>query len=234
MSALPPAVEWVRRVAEHLGDLVADVVFLGGATVGLLITETGAPVVRPTKDVDLIVEIGSWAEYTVLQQELRERGFREDTDEDAPICRWMVDGIKVDVMPTDGEVLGFANRWYELGLRLAKPFPLTTMTTIRLITAPLFIATKLEAFFDRGDGDFQLSHDLEDIVAIVDGRPELRDEIKRSEAEVRDYLRARVRHLLADQYFRDSLPGHLAGDVGSQSRLPILVQRLEAIVEDIE
>jgi hypothetical protein len=108
MSALAPLLVVVRR----LGHLRGRVVFVGGMVRGLLVTDPGAAPERPTDDVDLIVELTSTAAYHRLAVELRARGFREDTTPGAPICRWSVEGVTVDVMPTDGRVLGFRNRWY--------------------------------------------------------------------------------------------------------------------------
>ena len=122
MSAEPEAIEWVRRVAQRLGDLADEVVFLGGATAGLLITAPRTAAVSSTKDVDIIVEVGTWGEYARLLERLRERGFREDTEEGAPVCRWVIDDIKVDVMPADEEILGFSNRWYQAVISAASTY----------------------------------------------------------------------------------------------------------------
>jgi hypothetical protein len=48
MSTKPEALEWIRRVAESLGDMIDEVVFLGGATAGLLITAPSISSIRPT------------------------------------------------------------------------------------------------------------------------------------------------------------------------------------------
>jgi predicted nucleotidyltransferase len=223
------AVEWVRIVAERLGDLREEVVFLGGATVGLLITDPAAAPVRPTKDVDVIVGVGSWGEYVPLQERLRDKGFSEDTEEGAPLCRWVIEGIKVDVMPTSAVVLGFSNRWYGPAMKTAQRVELAQEISIRLVTAPYFVATKLEAFRGRGEGDYQASHDLEDLIAVVDGRPELLGEIEKDEVDLRVYLREEVGQLLDDKAFRESLPGHLPGDAASQERLPMILRRFGRI-----
>lgn len=102
----------VRYVAERLGDLVESVVFLGGASTALLITDSAASDVRPTKDVDVIVEVTTTAGYHRIAEQLRKRGFREDISEDAPLCRWLIGEMIIDIMPTDEASLGFSNRWY--------------------------------------------------------------------------------------------------------------------------
>lgn len=114
-STLP----WLRTVAEQLGALRRDVVFLGGATLELFITDPAAGAPRPTRDVDVIIELVSYAEYVQLQERLRELGFQEDSSPGAPLCRWETRGIKVDVMPTREDILGFTNRWYDAAMREA-------------------------------------------------------------------------------------------------------------------
>jgi hypothetical protein len=69
--------------------------------------------------VEVIAEIGSYAEYTIFSERLRKLGFREDTSEGAPLCRWKQDDLTLDVMPLDAAVLGFSNRWYPEALHTA-------------------------------------------------------------------------------------------------------------------
>lgn len=160
MSADPNR-QMVIEVAKRLGPLCNDVVFLGGAATGLLLTDPAAAPVRATDDVDVVVEIGSQREYHALGASLRARGFREDDSEGAPICRWIADGLKLDAMPADPTVLGFSNKWYRTSLEAAEPMVLEEGEAIRLISAPCFLGTKLEAFYGRGQGDY-LAADLED------------------------------------------------------------------------
>jgi predicted nucleotidyltransferase len=214
-------------VARRLGALRERVVFVGGMVRGLLITDTAASPFRPTDDVDLIVGVASLVAYNGLSNELRALGFREDTEPGAPLCRWIVDGIHVDVMPDDGKILGFRNAWYASAL--ANPQAATVGgETFRIIDASHFCATKLEAFADRGKGDFY-HHDLEDVVAVVDGRAELADELEAADAAVRSYVSRSIAKLLSTRAFTDALPGHLPADTGSQLRLPMLEARLRRI-----
>ncbi len=102
--------EMVKPVARGLGDLKDRVVFLGGAATSLLITDPALPHIRTTFDVDVIVEVASRMEYYRLEDALRERGFTQSVDSESPVCRWSFQDVVVDVMPTDEEILGFANR----------------------------------------------------------------------------------------------------------------------------
>lgn len=230
MNPNDPNVAMMEIVAERLGnDLRDEFVFIGGAVTGLLITDPGQPSIRPTEDVDLIVHAAVRADYQRIEEGLRQRGFVNDQSWDAPICRWRVGGVTVDVMPTLEEVLGFTNRWYPLALTTAMPARLPSGMTIRLVSAPVFLATKFVAFADRGKSDYLFSHDLGDLIAVIDGRDELIAECTQCPAELRGFLREKTHALLETQVFRDALPGHLPGDTASQARLPDLMAKLQSI-----
>ncbi len=99
------------------------------------------------------------SDYHQLEMQLRQRGFQEDSRPGAPLCRWCTDDLVLDLMPTQGEILGFSNRWYPLALATAQRQGLPSGRSIRIVTAPVFLATKLEAFRGRGQGNFLFSHD---------------------------------------------------------------------------
>ena len=112
-------IQRIIAVASQLGELAQEVVFAGGAATGLLVTDPAIPDVRPTIDVDVIVEVISHADYFRLQERLREKGFGESMEEEV-ICRWKYKEILLDVMPTDERILGFSNRWYAEAFRNAQ------------------------------------------------------------------------------------------------------------------
>jgi hypothetical protein len=225
-----PNVAMLGIVAEHLGDaLRAQLVFVGGAVAGLLVTDPASPSIRPTEDVDLVCSALALADYYRLGAQLRERGFMEDARPGAPACRWRIGTLAVDVMPARADILGFSNRWYPLAVETAQRVVLPSKQAVRLVTAPVFVATKLEAFHGRGQGDFLFSHDLEDLLAIVDGRPSLLEECRGSPPGLRRYLADQFAALLATPAFLEALSGHLPGDAASQQRLPALRQTLRLI-----
>lgn len=222
---LPPE---LRSVARRLGgDLREKSVFVGGMIRSLLVTDAAAGPARPTRDVDLIVDVPSQSEYVQLTETLRERGFRESTEPGAPICRWTVEGIPTDIMPVDPRILGFSNVWYAGARETATEVP-DADGPLRILDAPRFCATKLESHASRGEGDYY-HHDIEDVIAVVDGRPSLLSEIRTAPDEVREFLAIRVRSLLADPAFMEALPGHLQPDVASQDRLPQVIAKLRAM-----
>lgn len=224
-----PNLDIVMLAVEQLGELTDEMVFLGGSVTGLLITDQAAPPVRETRDIDVIVEVSSLIEYHKISKKLRAIGFREDQSEDAPICRWLSERVILDVMPTDSSILGFSNRWYEAAMNDAVQFELPNGKVIRLVTAPYFLATKLEAFEGRGKDDYLASHDMEDLISVIDGRPEVIDEVLNTDEELKRYFIEKFSALLKAPRFLEALPGMLPGDESSQARIPIILKRMKNI-----
>jgi len=220
-----PNLEMLQLAADGLRPFLDDIVFVGGCATGLLISDLAAPPTRETKDVDVIVEIASLHDYHQLAEKLRNRGFREDISEGAPMCRWMFGAVTVDVMPTDAAIFGFSNRWYSEAIANAIRISLPAGIVIRLAAAPWFLATKLEAFYGRGNGDYMASHDLEDLIAVIDGRESIVEEIERS-GEVGRYLADEFDRLLLLDEFHDALPCHLPADAASQMRVAVVIERM--------
>lgn len=216
-------------VAAALEELCDSLVFVGGCTTGLLITTERARVVRATKDVDVIAQVASIANYHQIEKQFVSKGFQHDVSEDAPICRWVKEGLLIDLMPSEKGILGFHNRWYPLALKTAERVSLPNGTEINLISAPVFVATKLEAFKDRGNSDFLASHDLEDIISVIDGRDELLKEMEESDKDLRGYIAGQFKLLFSVPDFEYALSGHLPGDTASQARLPDLLSKLKLL-----
>jgi len=200
----------LKAVAIALGDdLRGRLVFVGGCTTALFITD---PItledVRATDDIDLIVDLAGRAEWSALQDDLRQKGFIEAADE-AVICRMRLGTLKVDFMPDDETILGFSNRWYAVGIETAVTSTLDTGLDIRILTPAIFVATKLEAFAGRGQNDLFMSRDAEDILLIVDGRPDLEEEVAAAPADVQAFISQGFRDFLAYADFDDFLEGNL-------------------------
>ena len=211
----------VRKLVPFLDEIV----FVGGVTLGLLITDEAAAPIRGTTDVDVIAEILTYADYVDFSDRLRRVGFTEDTGEKPLACRWHNDSLTLDVLALSKEVLGFTNIWYKPTVRHASIVTLPGGHSIRVITAPFFLGTKMEAFRGRGKMDFQASHDLEDFVAVIEGRETLLREISESPQDLRSYLAEATRSLLAESRFLDVLPGFVLDN----ERVPLILGRLTAI-----
>ncbi len=226
--------ESLSIVATRLEELRDEVTFVGGCITGLLITDIAAPDVRFTKDVDCIINIITLYDYHGLEDKLRQKGFNQSLHNNDPICRWYCDDIMLDVMPVDHNVLGFSNRWYKESLSHAIKKTLNNVITISILSAPYFLATKLEAFKDRGKNDYLLSHDLEDIISLIDGRPEIVDDVIESSNELKKYLTSQFSNLMKDDHFLQALPGHLNYSNESDERKKILTSRINKMINQIE
>jgi hypothetical protein len=222
---LPLLEDAVRKLAPFLDEIV----FVGGVTLGLLITDEAAAPIRGTNDVDVIAEIVTYADYIAFSERLRKAHFTEDAGEKPLTCRWHNGSLTVDVLALNEEVLGFTNIWYEPALKHAFTVTLSGGHPIRVITAPFFLGTKMEAFQGRGKMDFQASHDLEDFVAVIEGRNALLQEIAASPQSLCRYLADAAKMLLAESRFLDALPGFVLDD----ERVPLIKGRLATIAANI-
>jgi predicted nucleotidyltransferase len=222
-------IEKLEQAVKLLEELADDVVFIGGCVTGILITDPAAPTVRGTIDVDVIANVDKLSEYYKLQEALRAKGFTEDTSIGAPICRYKNRDVILDVMPIDPNVLNFGNNWFKPAFKSAEQVKLPSGKVVLLISAPYFLACKFSAFKGRGSDDYVMSHDLEDIITIIDGRLEIEDEIAKSETVLRLHLVNCFKTLLKDNSFHEALPGFLSGDEASQGRAPIILSKIESI-----
>lgn len=188
--------QMLQTVAEGISALTKEVVFVGGAIAELYATNPAFADIRPTQDVDCVIELNSLKEHADLEAELRNIGFAHDTSKDAPICRYIYKDIKVDVMPTDPEILGFSNIWYTKGIATSITKTLENKTEIMVFTPPLYLAAKLEAHKSRGGDDLRQSHDFEDFIFVLNNCQTMLEEIEISSHEVKDYLKAECQSLL--------------------------------------
>ena len=221
--------EYLIETATLLGPLLTELVFVGGAVTGLLVTDPGAGEPRVTIDVDAIAEISSYAEYAAFGDRPPSVGFSEDMTEGAPVCRWVQRSVVLDVMPLDEDILGFSNRWYRAAMKSAELHRLSGDLDVRVVTAPYFLATKLDAFRGRGDGDLFASKDLEDVVTVLDGRHSVVSEVRDEPAELIAFLRNEIAQLVANPRFEDALSGYLLPDAVSQARRRLVLERLDQL-----
>ncbi len=228
----PVQAAMLRRVALALGpELAQETAFVGGCTVGLMLTDPVAlEAVRFTEDVDVIIHVlgpGKWYQFEKM---LAARGFRS-SPLDEVICRKRLrddQGVDlvVDFMPDDPAILGFGNRWYAAALRDAEDRILDDGVAIRVVTPPYFLGTKLEAWQGRGNNDPLASRDVEDILSVVDGRPALYDEVAGAEAALRLAIAEGVAGLLGHRDFTYVVQS-AAGN--NRQREALLFQRLDAL-----
>ena len=228
MQKPQPDIGSLRAVSGRLDKLGLEYAFVGGSIVSLLLDYPELSPVRATDDVDVILEVVATVRYSAIEERLRTLGFEHDMSQDAPLCRWTLGNLTVDIMPTEGTSLGLNTTWFKEALASAIILKIGG-ANLRLISPVAFLATKYVAFLDRGDGDYYASHDLEDFVTVIDGRANIAGEIDRAPAALRQYLVKAMRSLLATPSFDEALPGHLPLDSASQKRLRPLRAKLQAI-----
>lgn len=227
-----PAIEQIEQVAALLNRVTSEYMFVGGCTLDLLITDPAAAPSRPTEDVDVVIQVISVADFYDLEDSLRSAGFVNDTTSPV-ICRWIIDSIPVDIMPASEDILGFSNRWYGDAFCRKVNVVLPRGTQANHISAPYFLATKIECFNNperENSNDFWSSRDLGDIIAVVDGRFELLDDCSQSPFGVVDFLQKQFAAWLDNSFLKESIGAHLLPDMASQRRKPMILNRLREIV----
>jgi len=180
--------EYLAAVATALGPLVDEVVFVGGLVVQEYWTVPALREPRVTVDADVIVEAETYMEYTIFGRRLGERGFLQLADVGTPPYRWIKDDLVLDAVPLDPKALGFTNQWYRSGVLHATQVSLNDIVSIRILDAPHFLASKLEAYRGRGADDAFISHDVEDVVSVVAGRPGCVEETKAADPEMAAWI----------------------------------------------
>jgi Nucleotidyl transferase AbiEii toxin, Type IV TA system len=224
-----PHVLMLEKAASILVPLDRRFVFTGGSTITLYLDELSAEEVRPTIDVDCVVEISSKSGYYRLSETLRQLGLQESREPGDPLCRWRYQDLILDIMPTDSEVLGFSNSWYLPGMDAARPYKLPSQQTILIFSLPYLLAAKIEAFLGRGQGSFYTSHDFEDIVLLLDGCPSLELEIDQANLIVKTHLKAWFQTTRKDLQLYG--PAHLSPESKSSGRERLLLERLRRLAE---
>ncbi|MEG3860932.1 hypothetical protein [Microcoleus sp. herbarium12] len=222
----------LETAARVLSQVPVTIVFTGGATISLYLDEVAAPDIRPTDDVDCVVEITSKAEYYHFSNLLRILGLQETTESGAPLCRWQYEGISIDVMPCDESVLGFSNRWYKPGIANSIYYQLPSGRQILIFSTPYLLASKIEAFTGRGGDNFYFSSDIEDIVAVLDGRSNLFEEVQQANGEVKAFL---------SEWFRAELenlceiaPAFLSPAARNSGRARLVLQTIERLAISVD
>ena len=205
-----------------------DPVFAGGGIVQLLITDPAAPPASLTKDVDAVLEVASYTDYTEIEEALRIAGLTQSFQDEAAIVAWQWKGVRIDILPHRAiPLIATTNRWFPFVLEDAVRHEIDAGRFAWIASAPTFIATKFEAFFSRGEDDFLKSKDMEDILAVVDGRAELPSELHRAPREAAMFVRKCFSEILSRRVFRDCLP-YLVPDDGREQ---VVLRRLESMVD---
>lgn len=216
------------KVARRFQELQDRVILVGGYAVFLLVDPNHQAILRTTNDVDYVVKASSYSDYCRLSERMRELGFHECSEADnttpIPICRWVVEGVLVDVMPSEKKALGFSNRWYPLALENPSMVEVEPGLFIFVVNPIVFLGTKFEALADRGGDDLLGDTDLEDIVTVVTYGKEVVAEFLNADPALREYLKTQTTLLLSRKDANDLVGGCLPANSQSQALVPRVIE----------
>jgi hypothetical protein len=199
----------LKVVAKALAELEHKIVFVGGAVVELYCDDPARGEVRPTDDIDVVIELINRGSHADLEERLRQIGFKNDIESNI-ICRFKYHDIIVDIMPTSANILGFTNRWYKDGINKTVFITLDDQVTIQIFDVTYFLASKIEALkSERRGKDFRLNSDFEDIIYIFDNSTHLLSALLQAEIGVKTYLKNEIAHLLQRPYIDEEITANL-------------------------
>ncbi|GAO29936.1 hypothetical protein [Geofilum rubicundum] len=210
----------VAEVAAALKDLKDNMVFVGGAVVSLYTDDPAADEIRPTHDIDMTLNIISFSHWQEVQEKLGGLGFHPNPFGHA-ICSYNYKNIPVDIMATEDGPLGPANSWYKPGFEYLWTVKAKGQV-IKILSAPYFLATKFEAFNNRGK-DYRTSHDIEDIIYVIDNRTSIVDEVRASDQLVREFLKQEIQRIIHKGLLSEVIMTHIH---------PLMVEDRFSLVED--
>lgn len=226
------SIEQLELAGILLGEMTDELVFIGGASIGIWITDPiTASALRTTEDVDVVAEASGLYERRQVEKRLLNKGFSLD-QKMAIRYQHRETGLVLDVLPSDVPEAGFSSAWFRPAFDSSVLRKLPSGLSLRFASPPYLLALKMDAFLDRGQRDAIASKDLEDIVALVGGRRELIDEVGAVESEVRNAIGRALEVLCARPNLIEEIQGQVPGDDASQERAKVVVvPRLRQLVE---
>lgn len=217
----------VAQVAQGLQELRDKMVFIGGAVISLYTDDAAAEEIRPTSDIDMTINLANYAEWAKMQERLAELEFYPDPQGQS-ICSYKYQDIAIDIMPADDSSIGVSNIWYKPGFKYLQKIALEDGTNINILPAPYFLATKLEAFKNRGNNDFYGSHDFEDIIYLLDNRTTIVQEIVAADEVIQDYLKTALTIIKNHPQAEEILAMHIHPLI-REERVKMLLEKIEMI-----
>lgn len=220
----------IKKIAFALGELNEQVIYVGGATVGLYINDPAAEDVRPTKDVDISLSIATIGELEQIREAITQKGFIQTAEVDV-ICRFRYDDVKVDVMNTKAIGWAPANPWFAPGFESRMQIEINGQP-IFIIPLPYFLASKFAAYNSRGKNEPRTSHDFEDIIYILDNRTDLVEQINTANEDVKPFLKSEFESILNDKVKQEAILGNLFYE-SRDERYVMIIDKLKQIVNGL-
>ena len=112
-------------------------------------------------------------------------------------------------MPTLDVAVGFENKWYPDGYKNAIDYEIDDNAPIKILASPYFLATKMEAFKNRGATDPRQSRDFEDIVYVLENRRSVWAELAETDETLKNYLKEEFEKLLSQSGINEWIDCHI-------------------------
>lgn len=213
----------VSEVASALHELNEKMVFVGGAVISVYTDEPAADEIRPTSDIDMTIKLATYTDWVNLNKRLLELKFAPNPAGHA-LCSFLYNQMEVDIMPSETGALGDSNRWYKPGFESLQKIEVHGQI-IQVLSAPYFIATKLEAFHSRGT-DYRTSHDFEDIIYIIDNRTTIVKDVSDADDAVKKYLKDEFVKILNNENFPEIISVHVH-PLMREERMSLIIEKLQ-------
>lgn len=210
----------VAEVARALKELKDHMVFVGGSVISLYTDDPAADEIRPTGDIDMTIKIMGYRNWVVFNERLAQLDIYPDPYGHS-ICSYKYHDILIDIMPSEDGPLGPANKWYKAGFKDLQVVH-ALGEEIQILPAPCFLASKFEAFKDRGT-DYRTSHDIEDVIYVIDNRMNIVSEIENSGTEIIDFLQVEINKIIKSGMYEEILSSHIH---------PLIIDNRQIIVEE--
>ena len=215
----------VEKVAMALGDINDEVIYVGGAVVSLYVTDEGAELPRPTKDIDISVQISTYAQMDQLRKKLANKKIYPAPAETV-MYRYSYEDILIDFIPYEETPLGLTNRWLKPGFERAYPVTIGD-AEIKILPVSMFLATKWEAFKNRGN-DPRTSHDFEDIIYVIDNNINLVADVTKADKDVKNFLKEMSIEILSHSSLNEIIECHL-NPFSAMERRELVLEKLNEI-----
>lgn len=219
----------VSHVAKGLQELREKMVFVGGAVISLYTDDPAAEEIRPTSDIDMTINLANYADWVQMQERLAELQFYPDPQGHS-ICSYKYGDIAIDIIPAGDSSIGVSNKWYKPGFQFIQQIQLSEGININVLPSPYFLATKLEAFKDRGKSDFYGSHDYEDIIYLLDNRTTIVEEILAAENNVKEYIKTELTTIKNHPQADEILAIHIHPLI-REERFKLLMEKIEKLTK---
>jgi predicted nucleotidyltransferase len=217
----------VEQVALTLGDINDEVVYVGGAIISLYVTDEGAEQPRPTKDIDITVKVSTYSQMDQLRVRLATKKIYPAPAERV-MYRYLYEDILIDFIPYEDTPLGPTNQWLKPGFEKAYSVTIGD-AEIKILPVSIFLATKWEAFKNRGD-DPRMSHDFEDIIYVIDNNTDFVANITQADKNVKNFLKEMSHEILSNDSLNEIIECHL-NPFTALERRELVIEKLNKIKE---